>query len=276
MLRPSKAPMLPTTPGEWLRCFRYRVHSDDSASTLQQLSQSLGVSAKTIRRWETGQARPSQQDLQNFAEYFLLTPLQQTFLTRAYSNMRYGAAAARDSERLQQQAEPLLSPLLPGYLLDRLFYVCAWNSYVTEVEPVYEREQHANFLGRVLAEPHFREGAVDHPSFVRHLLETMWIGTGRICGSPGYVKMVNELSRIPDFRDLWCSLALEDAGSLPIQAPQDLMLDGGTFRVFCAKIEFPPVSYLVQYVPVDAAAWDRLAALRWRGPPAVELSPTLL
>ena len=261
----AKGPALPTTPGEWLRCFRQRLRGDDEeATSLQALSRALGVSEKTIRRWETGHAQPTQRDLQHFASYFRLSALQQNFLNRAFSNMRYGAAPT-DQRLLEGPAKSLLAVELPVYLLDRLFYVRAWNSYAAAVEMEAETpEACPHFIARTLRLRHFREGAHNYHLFLRQLLETMWIGTGRICGSPGYMQMLRELDQISGFRESWSALAAESRGQdVSPGGSQDFTVSRvGTFRLVASKIEFPPTYYLIQYVPVDDLAWANLTALR--------------
>jgi transcriptional regulator with XRE-family HTH domain len=242
----------------------------DETSSLERLSSVLGVSAKTIRRWETGRGQPNQNDLRNIARYFHLSPLQMTFLGRAFSNMPFGQERA-SPQLLQEQVSPLLSKDLPTYLLDRLFYVRAWNNYVRLIESDTEsREIHPHFIGRVLTLPQLQEKAADFEGFVHHLLQVMWLGTGRGCGSPSYVQMLHELAEIPGFKERWCSLAHEDdPARWPGTPPLVVAQNGGKFSLFSSKIEFPPTFYLVHFFPVDDLAWSQIQAIKESGKPEV-------
>ena len=273
MSRQLRSPLLPTTPGEWLRCFRSRSQDNESSTALDSLSHALGVSPKTIRRWETGRAQPSQQDLINFASFFRLTPLQRHFLNRAFSNMRYGSAPV-EPDVLREQAIAYLTMATPAYLLDRFFYVQAWNSLVAGIEGSTIETTHPNFLGRVRTDPRLRSWAVDHDSLVRNLTATLWIGSGRACGMPAYVDTVEELSRIPGFRERWASLAVPaNEGISATDVPHDIDVPhAGRFRLVASKVEFPPTHYLVQYVPLDDDAWRYVSSLRGCATPKVHFA----
>jgi transcriptional regulator with XRE-family HTH domain len=261
---------LPVTPGEWLRAFRHRSPDQDETSSLERLSFAVGVSTKTIRRWETGRSFPDQNDLRNLARYFHLTPLQMTFLGRAFSNMPFGPERA-SPQVLQEQVSPLLAREMPTYLLDRLFYVRAWNSFTGLVEPESDPQAlHPHFIGRLLTFPEARESAVDYEALIDNLIRVMWLGTGRGCGSASYVQMLHELAEIPGFRERWCSLVNDDDRSQwPGTPPTFALRDGGKFSLFSSKIEFPPTFYLVQLIPCNDAAWNKVNILRESGPPEV-------
>jgi transcriptional regulator with XRE-family HTH domain len=261
---------LPVTPGEWLRAFRHRSPEQDETSSLERLSFAVGVSTKTIRRWETGRSFPDQNDLRNLARYFHLSPLQTTFLGRAFSNMPFGAERP-SPQVLEQQVSPLLALELPTYLLDRLFYVRAWNSFTGLVESEAEPESlHPHFIGRMLTFSELRGDATDYEAMIGYLIKVMWLGTGRGCGSSSYIQMLHELSAIPGFRERWYSLVEEDDHSeWPGTPPAVALRDGGRFSVFASKVEFPPTFYLVQLIPSDNTAWEKVNRLRLSGKPDV-------
>ncbi|MPZ49527.1 MAG: hypothetical protein GEU75_09560 [Dehalococcoidia bacterium] len=166
---------------------------------------------------------------------------------------------------------------LPGYILDRLFYVRAWNSYVTALGLEHETaERHPHFIGRVMTDRRFRQSACHYEALIRYLLQAMWIGTGRLCGSQAYVRMLNQLAEIPGLREYWSSLVLDDDGSMKLlqEATQDIVIPGrGKFRLFSLKIEYPLFYYLLQYVPMDELAWRTITLARAECGPEVSFAP---
>src|SRR3972149_6511095 len=68
MPRRVARPAFPDTPGAWLANYRYRQRGESGQPpSAEQVGALLGVSGPTLRRWETGRARPSGADLRRLA-----------------------------------------------------------------------------------------------------------------------------------------------------------------------------------------------------------------
>ena len=88
MPRTPSPPPLPDRPSHWLANFRYRLRGQYGEHlSPEALGSLLGVSGATIRRWESGHATPSDEDLQRFARVCNLAPPQREFIQRLFSRL---------------------------------------------------------------------------------------------------------------------------------------------------------------------------------------------
>ncbi|MPZ48404.1 MAG: helix-turn-helix domain-containing protein [Dehalococcoidia bacterium] len=275
MTKQSVRIAFPTLPGEWLRSFRLRVRDENGHScSLEELGNRLGVSWRTIHRWETGFSQPSGSDLRALADFFSLTPFQTNFIMRAFINRRAGMKA--NVPLFLERATRLLRTEFPAYLVDDLFYIRGWNSYAGALQIEF---------GPMASDTHLLASIFDtrgeyHGSTearLRYWIQTTWAETAGFCGSPGYIRMLQELSDIPGFQERWASIPLEqDSEPSLLGAPEEVVTeDVGTYRVFMSRIYFPPFFYLREYVPTDDLANQALAGLRLKGPPTVKVDPVL-
>src|SRR5262249_42178884 len=129
MARTVQPPQLPTTPGGWLACYRYRLRRrDGSPSSPEHLAHDLAVSGDTLRRWEAGTARPSKADLLRFSEVAGLSHIESAFMLEAFAVVE--DEAGPDPAAFRKHSSSLLSEEFPAYIYDSLFHVRAWNSYM--------------------------------------------------------------------------------------------------------------------------------------------------
>lgn len=269
MTQVAKGLSVPTTPGDWLRCFRHRVTDEDGAPiSLEKLGMALGVSTRTLSRWENDYAQPSPRDLRNFVKYLRLSGFQTAFLYRTFTTMGPDAPTP-DPRVFFDRAAPLLRADMPAYLLDTLFYVRGWNSFADELDFLGDsRQAPSHFVKRALSFDLKLAGEGGRSEALGpHMLQTMWLETARHCGSAGYMRMVDELSDLEGFPELWTGLALDESASALPGAPLDFSNDKGRFRLFTSKVPFPPFYYLLQFAPMDDCAWENVSRLRLVGPP---------
>src|SRR3972149_4616387 len=98
MPRRVARPAFPDTPGAWLANYRYRQRGESGQPpSAEQVGALLGVSGPTLRRWETGRARPRGPPLRRFPEVSGLTPIEPEFLLRAFSGQPREEARRRNS-----------------------------------------------------------------------------------------------------------------------------------------------------------------------------------
>lgn len=275
MSRPIRTPNLPTTPGTWLACYRYRMkHEDQQPYSPEDLGVHLGVSGDTVRRWEMGRATPLTQDLLRFAEAANLRPLERAFLVKAFSANEFEAPP--DQALFRDLAQTLLSEPFPAYLYDSLFYVRGWNSYMDIIHRTSFPLHGANRLERMFepVPPEARSSSTVERR--RNIwVREFWYETARLCGSRPYIQTVEKLIHVPSFASRWTSLALEYDPSQdePVGAP-NFRVDPteGIFRATTSSVGLPPTYFMREFVPVDANAWAKLEQRREQGKPQVSLA----
>lgn len=265
MARSHSAPPYPVDLGSWIACFRHRLRNEDGHPlSPEQLGQELGVSGATVRRWEAGSAQPRAQDIVHLAQACRLTPVQRAFLDRALAAT--AIVLPPDRAVFRRQARAMLTSPFPAYLLDDLYHIRAWNSYVEVLPARVDQLDEGQFLEIALAEgvvPEQRQKA---------LIRDFWLLTADKCGLPEYRRILRSLQNVPGFREAWTALALdtEPPDAPPVGAPTTVERPGGgAFRVHATQVFLPPVYHLREYVPVDETANRRLEDLRRQGPPTV-------
>jgi transcriptional regulator with XRE-family HTH domain len=272
--RTVSPPSLPKTPGDWLACYRYRLTTTAGRHcSPEELGRLLGVSGDTVRRWEAGQARPSEEDLLHFADACALRPIERAFLLEAFSETKFEDAP--EPQRFVDLAHVQLSQGFPGYIYDSLFYVRAWNSYVDVVlnirgyPPMGE-----HILDNILLPSNAENWAATTRTHRQaRWLREFWFLTANLCGSNPYFELLNRLENNREFYDRWMQLALgeredEQAVGDPYYFDYPEL---GTFRVSISRIALPTVYYLKEYVPLDETAMARMETARRAGKAVVHV-----
>ena len=243
-------PPFPDTPGKWLACYRYRWQPGGKACSPEQLGSVLGVSGTTVRRWEAGQLRPTRQDLSRFAATCELTALEESFLMQAFqAREAESPPGAGAFERMARQA---LQSEQPAFLMDSLFYVRARNTYMRELVLRDLTPLTNNAVTGVF-------GPTQVPTRNRsplRMIRSFWFSTAGLNGLPPFRRLLANLREIEGFEDAWWRIAMtreeaEEANNLPTAFAHP---EHGEFRVYMTRITVPPVYYLREYVPMDAAA----------------------
>jgi transcriptional regulator with XRE-family HTH domain len=274
MARTTKAPSLPTTPGGWLACYRYRLkRRDGSPSSPEYLADRLAVSGDTVRRWEAGLARPSATDLLHFVEVCGLSNLERSFLIEAFAGVE--TEAPPDASLFRKHARYLLTEELPAYIFDSMFFVRAWNSYVDIVHNYPFAADGEHMLDRIFKD-YGPDRMPDLGTRTREergewWLHTYWFHTARHCGSPVYTQTLNELGKLPQFAERWLALGINtnSVSTGPIGGPVFLNGARGVFRISTSTVLIPPAYYLREFVPIDERGWQLLSRTREQGPPEV-------
>jgi len=273
MPRPVARPPFSDTPGAWLANYRYRQRGESGQpSSAEQVGALLGVSGPTLRRWETGRARPSGADLRRFAEVCGLMPIETEFLRRAFLGQQ--REEAPDEATFRAAASELLSTDFPAYILDTFFFTRAWNSYADALFDVPTDPQ-VHVLSSLLRAVVQGRGTPEWERRIQRRLRDFWLSTASPCGSEPYKRVLASLCAEPGFEERWCRLALEpgDLVGQVIRAPYDINTERfGAFRVFPARMVLPPIYELREYVPLDAKARRRLETFRELRSPAIGFS----
>jgi transcriptional regulator with XRE-family HTH domain len=264
----------PYAPGDWLRVFRSRC---DRCAAPDVLGSRLGVSGKTVVRWESGQSTPHEADLESLAQVLELSLTQRAFLFRAFTTVR--ETHAPDAGLFQEQARKLLSGPFPALLMDGLYYVRARNTFATAM--FYPRGgpegPQAHFLRRILSRPAMNgiDDGRRRQMERSHWLQLVWLATAAFCGLPAYARMLDELSELPGFRESWVRAAVESGDSQLGGAPLNIDRDGQSYRVYVSQVDFPPIYHLREYVPTNDAARARVEELRSEVPHQVDVNPVV-
>ena len=277
MARPRSAPGLPTTPGGWLACYRYRLlDGDGQPSSPEDIGGQLGVSGDTVRRWEANRALPSDSDLRRFSEVCRLSPIERAFLVRAFSAVP--SETASESGAFGWFVEQVLAIEFPAYIYDSLFFIRAWNSYIEVAHrPLDPGGEH--LVERILAEPDPRYATNQNlwstrPERAEWWLRDFWYETAELCGSPAYVKLMEKLARSEQFAEKWPDLGLLEGAErpAPIGRPR-FRVDPvrGSFLTTVSAIVLPPTYYVRMFLPSDATAWNRLEERRQASRPTITM-----
>lgn len=227
----------------------------------------MGVSGATIRRWESGQIRPTAEDLQRFSTICRLTSLEREFILRCFATKDYEAPPS--TEAYEQLLARSLDSVLPTFVMDSLFYIRAWNSHQMELSG---REPGAHPMSNAICalfdpQRDIRLDPVLDDQFTPWL-RNFWLLSAELCGTPPYRRLLEELCTLGDFEQRWWELALtQKMADVPVNLPTIYHSPQfGVFRVFMTRVILPPTYYLREFVPVDDAARSFVAGLRAKGP----------
>jgi transcriptional regulator with XRE-family HTH domain len=269
MSKPSAFSCLPDSPGAWIGCFRQRVQRDGKGLSPEQFGRLIGRSGATVRRWESNSLYPDERDIARIADAACLTNQQAWFLSAACTRM--DATPPPDERDFKAyMTEVLSSTPYPAMVIDGLFYVRAWNSYVDVLSKGMSRalrqDLHAiAMMLRRYPEALFRPE--NHQDALREGIRIFWVNTAIHSHRPEYARLISRLRDEPRFLELWMELALgkETAPRQPITFAQSIAGSGAQYRVYSRTISFPPTFYLHEYQPDDELACSRLAAAADRG-----------
>ena len=203
MSRTLSPPSFPDSPGKWLSWYRYRAELEGSSSP-EQIGRSLGVSGATVRRWEAGYSSPTGEDIRRLAEVCELGPLETDFLIKAFGSEQFESPPSEKG--FDSAVESLLRGTTnPAVLLDSLGYIRAWNDPLVVLKPAKGPMPRHYLVPSILGQVPTNS----EPLRLQALLREFWQVTARLCGSPGYVRFLNELRPLGEFEAYWQRLALE-------------------------------------------------------------------
>lgn len=267
MARSLSTPPFPDSAGAWLACYRYRkLGPKGEHLSPEQLGALLGVSGATVRRWESGSSQPTNQDIGRIAQVCGLEPIEAEFLRLAFD--------ARTDEQpptwemFEKSAKELLSTETPSLILDSLFYVRGRNFAASHLSSALDAPE----LGENLLQPVLSRLCPESPrssaveSSIQRVLLDVWFSTAIFCGSRPYRRFLADLCRIPGFQERWRAVALQpmqESLAARIQTHQYNVSSpqAGRYRVRQARITFPPLYELHEYIAVDEKAVDQLRGL---------------
>jgi transcriptional regulator with XRE-family HTH domain len=266
-----KAPAIPDTPGKWMAWFRYRhLGADGERYSCERLSQLIGVSESTLRRWETGAGIPHPDDLARFAQACGLSALEVEFLERAFHAREEDPPNQAD---FYHEVGRALSIDCPAYVMDSLFFLRAWNSYAYALHqpPVIDKPQY-NLLEWTLRPEEVKlwdESLEPAEKKGWRRVESFWLASAGLCGTDAYRALVQHLCKVsPIFKDRWLSL---DARPSDVGRPLGVAYrfdfgEIGVYQVIPMELVLPPVYHVRVLQPYDKLAEATLAKLRAEGP----------
>ncbi|HXH23280.1 MAG TPA: helix-turn-helix domain-containing protein [Dehalococcoidia bacterium] len=268
--RPS-GPPFPDSPGAWIACFRHRARVNGREPSPEQFGRLIGRSGATVRRWEANRQVPDDRDISRIAEVCHLSNHHVAFLIMACSRMRAMPAPERSSF-VRYVQEVLGSSQYPAVVIDGLFYVRAWNSYLdalgTGFTRALSRDLHPMALIFRAARAHPEASPASDEEALREGLRIFWMGTAVHSHRPEYARMLAELAQEPRFAEMWMDIALGPMDNdRPIGFNKALVSDGPSFDVYSRSMTFPPTYFINEYHPADAVARERVETLRRQGPP---------
>ena len=278
MAKRTAGPPFPDSPGDWIACFRNRAQVCGRGPSPEEFGKLIGRSGATVRRWEQNRQMPEEKDIARMAEVCDLSPMQIAFLSAACTRMR--AMPAPNRRAFHEYMERTLSCTpYPAMILDGLFYIRAWNSYMDALASgtsrAFRQDIHPMAL-MMRSGPNRLLGPGDKESNLQQGLRIFWMTTAVHCHRPEYANMLADLDREPRFRQLWMNLALgKDAPNSPISFARALVSDGPHFEVYSRTITFPPTYYLNEYQPADEGSRERLRLIAEQGPPQVHFRRNL-
>jgi transcriptional regulator with XRE-family HTH domain len=270
MPRGLRPPPFPATPGSWLAAYRYRGTANGERPSAEQLSRLMGVSGATIRRWESGQIRPTREDLRRFASVCGLAPLEREFMLRCFASVDHEAPPS--DEAYEHLLSRSLESALPTFVMDSLFYVRGWNSHQIALSGRQPGQVPMNNAICALFDPKrtLRLDPVLDDQFTPWL-RNFWLLTAELCGTPPYIRLLDELRTLGDFEQRWWDLALtQKMADTPVNLPTIYHSPQfGVFRVFMTRVILPPTYFLREYVPIDDTARHFVSELRSKGRPDI-------
>ena len=239
----------------------------------------MGVSGATVRRWEAGNSKPSEMDLRSFAEICHLAPMEREFIIVAFA-AKY-AEEPPSEETFAAAMSQIISDEFPAYALDSLFYVRAWNSYMSVFLPFSTQRSPRHIIAaHLLAEadvpPPLREEPEARNARIWGWVRDFWMATASLCGSEPYRRVLAELRLVPEFEELWQRMGKERIEAIREPSGSPYYFSNGrigTFRVFPIRVTCPAVYYVREYVPMDDAARQHLATERGSEPRSIVLMP---
>ncbi len=274
MPRGLRPPPFPDSPGSWLAAYRYRGTVNGERPSAEQLSRLMGVSGATIRRWESGQIRPTREDLRRFSIVCGLAPLEREFILRSFASVDHEEPPAE--ETYNRLLDRTLVSVLPTFVMDSLFYIRAWNSHMTAFSGRVEGQRPNANAVRALFDPNrgIRLDPVLEDQFTPWL-RNFWLLTAELCGTEPYKALLEDLRAHGDFEDRWWELALSQRmADVPVNLPTIYHSpNNGVYRVFMTRIILPPTYFVREYVPIDATARAYIDELRAKGLPKPGRAP---
>ena len=277
MPRVPSSPHFPDSSSRWLANFRYQqLDEDGHRRSPEVLGSQIGVSGATIRRWESGQMIPSQDDLKRFAEVCGLTAMQTEFVHRLFS--RRNAQDVEVPECFQEEALNLLSVPRAAFILDELFFIRGWNSYFTDfLGPLQSRLRFgANSAKFLLVLPNMPEPLADRGR-IDPLVRLLWMWTAHLGAKQQYAELIQDLSSNEEFAHAWQALAcrVNWEAETPVIYPGQREIRGASHRIYTREILFPPLYRLVTWEPADETAEKILQGQIAAGPPQVGFADKL-
>jgi transcriptional regulator with XRE-family HTH domain len=209
----------------------------------EALGSRLGVSGATIRRWETGQSNPNEEDLGRLADVCRLSEQQGEFLLRLFARGTLRTPGA--PKHFRDHARRFLAPQKCACLVDELLFIRAWTGdfaahageLASELPGGLNAVELALFVGR-RSEPELEALRV------RALVRQMWMWTAQFAAFPAYTNLVRRLLKYDSFAANWNAIVEEDGDDVtpPLTMPVlEGETDEGAFTLYTAEILFPPL-----------------------------------
>lgn len=179
-----------------------------------QLAQATRLSRTYIYHLETGQrANPSPQVVQSIGLALALQHAERHTLYDAYSALTGQLLDQEQVESTLLDMGELASLLVhntscPAHVLDRLWYLHAWNNASITLFDVHEeltRGERFHILGLVF-DPVMRKRFHGWENLARRLVSDFQYGTRRITHLPEYKVLLKQLREYPDFRRIASSV----------------------------------------------------------------------
>ena len=277
MARPLSSPPFADSPGTWFAQFRLHANGPlASPLSPEQVGVLLGVSGTTVRRWESGNLSPRDEDLIRFGTLCHLSHHQIDFLRCAFSAFK-PPFPPDASEFRANAAKQLTVRRAPMVMFDELMHARAWNSYVQVLGD--------QALAMLRSDRHPIEGFMDQsetncgelpasPERLRMAIRSFWRFTAYYCGEPQYKELVSRLGERSAFRSAWTDFAVTpDSSEIEIDGVGRLLLPAELrFSMLHSFVIYPPVYHLLEFEPMDERGLATLELARRRSEPAVEFN----
>jgi hypothetical protein len=179
---------------------------------------------------------------------------------------------------MRYMQEAIGSSPYPAVVIDGLFYVRAWNSYLDAIAmgmvDALRRDLHPLALVLRTAARSGSDPATDEG--VRNAVRLFWMGTAPHAHRPEYRRTLADLTGEPGFTSVWMNLALGvEHDPTPIGFRRTTPDSGPTFDVYSRTLSFPPAYVINEYHPTNDLARERVEAMKAGGPPRVQFKRKL-
>jgi hypothetical protein len=179
------------------------------------------------------------------------------------------AMPAPDRGDFVRYMEEWLGSTYPALVIDGLFYVRAWNSYLDALEPgmaeSLRRDLHPLALVMRVAARQGVDPVEDEG--VRNAVRLFWMGTAPHAHRPEYRRTLAALAQEPGFTAVWMDLALgEYRDPTPIGFRGMAAAGSASFDIYSRTLSFPPAYVINEYHPASPLARERLEAMRVQAP----------
>ncbi len=277
MPRVPASPLFPDSSSRWLANFRYRQRDEDGHRlSPESLGVQIGVSGATIRRWESGQTVPTENDLTRFAHACHLSPMQTEFVRRLFSRpyaQNTGVPAC-----FHEEALVLLSAPRPAFILDELFYIRAWNSYFTHFLGPRQSELASGVnLAKFRIDGERLPDLGEEVQWLEPLIRLLWMWTAHLGMAPQYATFVNDLGQNEEFARIWHALVdeVDAATEMPATYPSHRRVQGASHSIYTRDVLFPPLYRVITWEPADEDAERILRDQVSEGPPQIGFADKL-